>query len=67
MEWISIKEKLPPIEKKVLIMLPRRKIPAYGEYGEDGFWYSVELHFPFYYDICKTPTHWMPLPDPPKE
>ena len=60
MKWISVKERLPESSKNVL---------AYKSYGQgymvasyfDGKWFPPDgIQFPVI-------THWMPLPEPPKE
>ena len=62
--WISVKDKLPPEEKdglsiKVLVVSTKNKID-FSRYDYDvGGWISSELDIEF--------THWMPLPEPPKE
>ena len=58
-EWISVKDRLPEYENQVLTYR-----------GESGI--SVERMFPgamwdFDYDIIDAVTHWMPLPEAPKE
>lgn len=81
MEWISVKDRLPPqdgspflgydAEKEdtgkiyVLIYVPAKKYPP-GEfeklsYEEHYLEASGEGYFTW------NPTHWMPLPQPPKE
>ena len=62
--WISVNEKLPPIEKnnlsiKVLVASTKGKID-FSRYDYDmGGWISPVLDIEF--------THWMPLPNLPKE
>lgn len=69
-EWISVKDRLPTDERRVL---------AYYGFGKkDGSLGSMFMSSSEYYafdpaphwqhvDIGLTVTHWMPLPDPPKE
>lgn len=55
-EWISVKDRLPKEEEEVL---------TFGSYGYVVGYYSSEV-----YDWQTTygeVTHWMPLPDKPKE
>lgn len=59
-EWISVKDRLPEAEERVLVY-------SY----EDGinFGYFLGYEDGFFID-CVYPnesTHWMPLPEPPKE
>ena len=62
--WISVKDKLPPEEKdglsiKVLVVSTKGKID-FSRYDYDvGGWISSVLDIEF--------THWMPLPEIPKE
>lgn len=72
LEWISVKERLPELEKEVLIcdLNDERDERPYMDVwsleddedggivwaGKDGAWYSLD-----------DATHWMPLPEPPKE
>lgn len=61
MEWVSVRERLPSKGKSVLVMLQEgaclvARIEPWG-------WvkgYSAA-------DILDDVTHWMPLPEPPKE
>ena len=63
-QWISVNEKLPPIEKdnlsiKVLVVSTKGKID-FSRYDYDiERWISPVLDIEF--------THWMPLPNLPKE
>lgn len=63
-QWISVNERLPPEEKdglsiKVLVVSTKNKID-FSRYDYDvGGWISSVLDIEF--------THWMPLPEPPKE
>lgn len=63
-EWISTKDRLPDEDKEVLVaywFLPNNGDPSWiietGRYLA-GKWVQLEG-----YDV----THWMPLPEPPKE
>jgi len=73
MNWISVKDKLPEVHLDVLIYIPWLKdhfdsssyIVGYLEYDEciyfNNFQDNIER-----IDI-KYISHWMPLPEPPKE
>lgn len=64
--WIPVTERLPEIGRKCLIA--NREIVVRGWLRPDGVWKtgvsSDELWSKF---SLHTPTHWMPLPEPPKE
>ena len=55
-EWISVEDRLPE-PKENAICINRHGDMMIGTYTEWGWM------FPRYYE---TPTHWMPLPEPPK-
>lgn len=59
MEWISVNEKVPENRDDVLIYTSKGFYV--GWYDEIGGWFSGPI------TACKTVTHWMPLPDKPKE
>ena len=64
-EWISVEERLPPPFISVLVHMPgERPLPTVheGYITGNGKWYAA--HFPREADEI---THWMPLPEPPKE
>jgi hypothetical protein len=60
--WISVKERLPPIIKRVLV---------YTEWGRvfDAAWYGAcwQEKCGNYLMAFDGVTHWMSLPEPPKE
>lgn len=59
--WISIEERLPNPEVEVLVFTQD------GVIGVDKF-FGVVFGFPFFSKRgVKRVTHWMPLPEPPKE
>lgn len=66
-KWISVKDRLPELEKYKLSKLVLAWIPDHGrcfalryDNGKGEQWFSGGVEQP---DI----THWMPLPEPPKE
>lgn len=74
-EWISVKDRLPKsIINKVLVHCKNGYI-GFGHYEEfkgAKCWYNLESGEPFTkWDLngCESyaVTHWMPLPEPPKE
>ena len=64
--WIPVTERLPKIGQKCLIA--NREIVVRGWLRPDGVWKtgvsSDEIWSKF---SLHQPTHWMPLPEPPKE
>lgn len=77
MEWISVEEKLPNNNDDVLVYNPKDGIAigdfefsnVSGYYEKDGSYFITDSGWTTQYDwapyMC--PTHWMPLPVPPKE
>lgn len=55
-EWISVKDRMPPMYKNVLVYDPTDRMID-TDHTEDGD--------NFYY--FENATYWMPLPEPPKE
>ena len=65
-QWISVKERLPEIGRSVLIYYPK--------WGGDEIQVAKLEDDEMMFDICGefnigvgVVTHWMPLPEPPKE
>jgi hypothetical protein len=59
MEWIDVKDRLPELHRRVLLF--RSEFDPYiGCLDTDGHWYING-------SLLYQPTHWMPLPEPPKE
>ena len=71
-EWISVKDKLPPYNRDVLVYRPNMAMKILvdnyvGYYGEDDDeWHEGWVKYGE--DIHNNPliTHWMPLPQSPK-
>lgn len=66
-EWISVKNAMPPINTWCAVLSnsfnpPARDIALFLDYSE-GYYFCIGR------DIKQTwrPTHWMPLPEAPKE
>lgn len=73
MEWISIKDRLPLKNTSVIcaLKIDGEKFSWELDYccesfGQDGFWLN-ENGGEYESDYTEYVTHWMPLPDPPKE
>lgn len=62
--WISVTDRLPELRREVLVCLANRMVFMAWSYGPDTWW---ETRLGFLRRTDYTPTHWMPLPDPPKE
>lgn len=58
MEWISVKDRLPEAEQRVVIFDRGQFSVSYLTAW--GHW-AIEQQ-----DVMKEPTHWMPLPKPPE-
>lgn len=68
-EWVSVKDRLPGTRHAVLAYTPHHKNIWAVSMHEDGNWYiwspgNRVLVDPDWYGPI---THWMPLPEPPKE
>ena len=63
--WISTKKSWPTEGKRVLLAFRGRKKVHYGELFK-GEWYSCSFKFPYAYEVCRVPSHYMPLPELPK-
>jgi hypothetical protein len=65
--WISVKDRLPPyIGKKILVVNGHGNIKMmafWNKVGNNWTWLDCDGHFNNTNDI----THWMPLPEVPKE
>lgn len=77
MEWIKCSERLPNDDEDVLIYDYRDGIGigfyeysnVSGYYEKDGSFFITNSGWEVSYDWARhmDPTHWMPLPKPPKE
>lgn len=63
-EWISVEERLPEYDEKVLIWTGRTTVRGYRSHTDkQGEHYK--LNWPS--NDAANVTHWMPLPEPPTE
>lgn len=72
MKWISVKDKKPKKDQRVLVYDRLHNEITIGEppIGNDDFWWVAEGFDPYNrYPIKTSPyiTFWMPLPEPPKK
>jgi hypothetical protein len=61
-KWISVDDRLPENDAKVLVCDTREDYVSSWVYFGDGLWFGEEVVW-----TTKDITHWMPLPEPPKE
>ena len=77
-EWISVKDRLPEcinaesnshqVTDMVLATAAGYILFGYFDiYKYNGTWEFVSVDTDLDFDRCVTVTHWMPLPEPPKE
>lgn len=70
MKWISVKDRLPKEDEKVLILVSDGDI-SIGGWRNKKHKVATNGVFLFHdinpYDSPKLCTHWMPLPQPPKD
>ena len=59
-EWISVSERLPELQKYVFVSVDG-VLGIASLYSDGWYWQTDEWHKPF------TPSHWMPLPEPPAQ
>lgn len=68
-KWISVKDRLPRDNVSVLIVsdifLSKIRIGSIKYRSSDYFWEVIDFDYEVL--INKEVTHWMPLPEPPKE
>lgn len=65
-EWISVKERLPEDRHSVLVYCPYNKCiytAYYDDFNDEWYHFGRGGRIEVYY----TMSHWMPLPEPPKE
>lgn len=74
--WISVKDRLPEDRQMVLISIPDELFGqichvaefTLDEFGDKHIWQTINGSHPAYtlYANILGVTHWMPLPEPPK-
>ena len=60
--WIPVSERLPEVNTRVLVWGKEHKEAVVAVFNEDGIW-AIAHGWGVVYGV----THWMPLPQPPKE
>lgn len=63
--WIPVTDRLPDREEDVLMMFETGIIT--GGFICDSDTWCAYADGEYYTDCTSNPTHWMPLPEPPKE
>lgn len=72
-KWISVKEKLPPLEQEVLIFAYNREIHVaeFCNFSGCEDWHITSQKYVYCQDELnikrENVTHWMPLPEPPED
>ena len=66
MEWISVKDRLPELEEDVLAYDPSLESISVG-YLSAFLGHNPTWVIDFGQSISDCVTHWMPLPEPPKQ
>lgn len=61
-KWISVKERLPKVGTWFFTYSAEDGISVFCKYDGDGKWFATDDK-----DVTGYITHWMPLPEPPKE
>lgn len=70
MEWISVKDRLPDKACYCFVYDDLPRAEYYAKYNKkDGFYYfeNEEGDYVPYKETNAKVTHWMPLPEPPKD
>ena len=76
--WISVKDRLPERQEPVIVYVPPYSdedeeyvghvaVAYYTQTGSGGYWAGTDGNVYGAIGIIHEPTHWMPLPEPPKE
>lgn len=63
-DWTSVEDALPDKHTQVLMWSSKWNIAEAGSYYNGHFWVYNEIGDGY---IAENITHWMPLPEPPKE
>lgn len=61
-QWIPVTERLPERNTEVLVCDTKEDFVSVWEYIGDGLWFGNEIIW-----ATEDITHWMPLPESPKE
>lgn len=65
-KWISVKDRLPEDRHSVLVYCPHNKCiytAYYDDFNDEWYYFGCGGGIEVYYTV----SHWMPLPEPPKE
>ena len=65
--WISVKDRMPEIRRAVLGRSPQYNNIWAVTVHDDGWYFWIPSHMKYEPDWYGPITHWMPIPEPPKE
>lgn len=76
--WVRINDRLPERQEPVIVYVPPYSdedeeyvghvaVAYYTQTGSGGYWAGTDGNVYGAIGIIHEPTHWMPLPEPPKE
>ena len=65
--WIPVTERLPQQQEKVILAIKDETGDTAFSYTYTGWYSGYGYRFVVDDDYCSWVTHWMPLPEPPKE
>lgn len=69
-QWVSVEDALPELWDEVMVIVAHRPDSAYPRHllrNDTGTWMDEWGHIFEGQDLESTVTHWMPLPQPPKD
>lgn len=66
-DWISVKERLPEELTHVIVFMEATEQGVCVAFIENGKWLDGESGHGIVFMQQELVTHWMPLPEPPKE
>ncbi len=67
MEWISVNDRLPEVERNVLVVRTNPNVVVSGYIHIRGYWIWHNLRGSTHREGFHEITHWMTMPEPPKD